>query len=289
MHKRSLFILNPISGTRLKKVLKKIMIHKIKNSEMIDIAYTEYGGHATQIIKEQIDHYDIFVAVGGDGTVNEVATALIGTDKKLAIYPTGSGNGFAREMGFKPRIKSLINKINTANAQTIDTLNINGTNCINVAGIGFDAYVAHQFSKAKHRGLIRYALISLKALFTYKAMKVNIHVNDEIIEENIFMLSIANTRQFGNNALIAPQANPSDGLFDLAIIKPFPKIMLIPFGIRLFMGSLKNSKYIKYIKTSVAIIECENDPLGHIDGEAVSFNNPTKIILTSSNLKVLTT
>ncbi len=287
MISKTLFILNPISGTLFTKALKKIMINHTQGAKLIDVAYTEYGGHAAKIIEEHFDEYDGFVAVGGDGTVNEVASALINTNKYFAVYPTGSGNGFARELGFKPRIKSLVKTIESGQTRSIDTININGKTCINMAGIGFDAYVAHLFSKAKRRGLLSYAAISIGALFTYKPQKIKIQINNKIIEEQIFMLSIANTRQFGNNALIAPQADHSDGLIDLVIAKPFPKILLIPFGIRMFMGTLKTSKYISFVKASEAIIELKGSTQGHIDGEAVSFTNPIQITLTPSNLNVV--
>jgi diacylglycerol kinase family enzyme len=168
----------------------------------------------------------VFVAVGGDGTVHTVASELVGTDKILGVFPLGSGNGFAKEFGFKMNIRSLLSDIEKAESVDIDVIEINDNLCLNVAGIGLDSFVAHSFNNLKLRGFLPYVWLTLKTFLRLRPFHVKIKIGgEEVISEKLFVLTIANTRQFGNNAFIAPEAKPNDGMIDIVLIKPFPKIL----------------------------------------------------------------
>jgi diacylglycerol kinase family enzyme len=207
--KRSLFILNPTAGIQPVKFILSKEIQRRKNdlSYFKSLSIDESGSH----IKKSFENYDIFIAAGGDGTVRSVASELVGTNKVLGVLPMGSGNGFAREFGFRPNIPSLLKDIKKAESLPIDVIEINNLLCLNVAGIGLDSYVAHSFDKLGTRGLWSYVYVTFKNFIRLKPFHIKINLSGETIEDDLFTLTIANTRQFGNNAYIAPEAKPNDG------------------------------------------------------------------------------
>ena len=187
------------------------------------------------LIKENLEKHNVFIAAGGDGTVHSVASKLVGSDKILGVFPLGSGNGFAKEFGFKMNIRALLSNIAKGESMDIDVIEINDKLCLNVAGIGLDSFVAHSFNKLKLRGFLPYVWLTLKTFLQLRPFHVTIKSEGEVIvSEELFVLTIANTRQFGNNAFIAPEARPNDGKLDLVLIKPFPKI----FGTTLYYKAL---------------------------------------------------
>lgn len=143
-------------------------------------------------------------------------------DKYLVVYPNGSGNGFARELGFRRNIKALLNDIMKVDLMELDSVKINQYRSINTSGLGFDAHIAHAFAKAKQRGLMNYIWLSLKSVVAFKSFRATIVTEGEKMQGHYQMIKIANTRQFGNNALIAPEAKPNDGIINLVLVKPFP-------------------------------------------------------------------
>jgi diacylglycerol kinase (ATP) len=285
---KALFILNPYAGIppvnfiiskELKRRRDELALYK-------SLSIIESGN----LIKKNFNNYDIFVAAGGDGTVHTVANLLAGTKKILAVLPIGSGNGFARELGFKPNIKSLLHDIDKSESFEIDLININNDLCLNVTGVGLDSFVAHSFDRLKTRGFWSYFWVTAINYFLLRPFRVTIKIEgEEPISEDLFVLTAANTRQFGNNAFIAPDAVPNDGMLDIIILKPFPKILFPVFIYRLFAKKLHKSKYYTHIKTDKKVTIRTDESRFHIDGEAVSICGDITLQINKNALKVLKT
>jgi len=286
--KRSLFILNPFAGVQPVKFIISKELQRRKNdlSYFKSLSIDESGVH----IKKSFDNYDIFVAAGGDGTVRTVASEIVGTEKILGVLPMGSGNGFAKEFGFRPNIPLLLKDIKKAESLKVDVIQINDHICLNVAGIGLDSFVAHSFDKLKTRGFWSYAWVTLKNFLQLHPFLVTLELSGkEPITEYVFVLSIANTRQFGNNAFIAPHAKPNDGIIDIVLMKPFPKLMAPVIIYQLFRGTLHNSKYVQYFKTEKPFRIITGEKRFHIDGEPVIISGDVNVKLKGDTLKVLKT
>jgi YegS/Rv2252/BmrU family lipid kinase len=285
---KALFILNPFAGVPPVKfiVSKELERRRYELSCYKSLSTDESGTH----IKKNFDKYDVFIAAGGDGTVHTVATELIGSEKILGVLPIGSGNGFAKELGFKTKIRSLLNDIEKNESLNIDIIEINNVLCLNVAGIGLDSFVAHSFNRLKTRGLWSYVGVTAVNFFRLKPFNVTLKIQgEEVICEDLFVLSIANTRQFGNNAYIAPEAVPNDGKMDIVMIRPFPKI-IFPFIVyRLFAGTLNKSRYVRYLKTEKEINISSDETRFHIDGEPVLISGDVTVKIRKDALKVLKT
>ena len=285
---RALFILNPNAGMPpvnfiVSKDLdrRKKELTCVKSLNVVD---------SENLVKENYNKYDVFVAAGGDGTVHTVATELVNSNKIFGVLPIGSGNGFAKEFGFKLNLRSLLSDIKKAESIDIDVIEINDNLCLNVAGIGLDSFVAHSFNKLKLRGFLPYVILTFKTFLQLRPFHVTINcVGKEIISENLFVLTIANTRQFGNNAFIAPEAKPNDGIIDLVLIKPFPKILGALFIIRLFTKRINRSKYVRHITTDKEIIIKTDENRFHIDGEPLKISGEVVVRIKRNALKVLKT
>ena len=230
---KALFILNPYAGVPPVKFIisKELKRRRDELSYYKSLSIDESG----TLIRQNFDKYDVFVAAGGDGTVHTVADQLVGTRKRLGVLPIGSGNGFAKELGFRPNIRSLLKDIEKNECFDIDVININNGLCLNVAGVGLDSFVAHSFDKLKTRGFWSYVGVTILNFIRLRPFHAEIKIpGEKTISEDLFVLTIANTRQFGNNAFIAPDAVPNDGMLDIVMIKPFPKILFPIFHISSF-------------------------------------------------------
>ena len=285
---KALFILNPFAGIPpVKFIISKELARRRQELSLFKTLSIDESG---TLIKQNFDKYDVFVAAGGDGTVHTVATELIGSDKVLGVLPIGSGNGFAKELGFKPIISSLLNDIEKKESLKIDTLEINNNLCLNVAGVGLDSFVAHSFDKLKTRGFWSYVGVTIVNFFKLRPFHATISIpGEEVISEDLFVLSVANTRQFGNNAFIAPKACPNDGKMDIVMIRPFPKIMAPFFIYRLFTKKLHKSKYVRYLKSDKEVIISTSETRFHIDGEPVTISGDIVIRIKKDALNVLRT
>jgi len=240
-------------------------------------------------ITKNFSNHKVFVAVGGDGTVNTLIKYLINhQDKYLAILPFGSGNGFANELGFKFDIDNLIEKISRGEILNIDVLEINKNFFINLAGIGLDAEIAHQFQTSKERGFINYIFSTIKTYFSFKPFNASI-IGNGVQTEGLFkMVSIANTRQFGNNALISPASISNDGKFEVVLLNPVPIYDTLLFVYKLFKGTLEDSKYIHYLclENSISIKTSCNK--FHIDGDPyTSSNGEYEVKINKGCLKII--
>jgi YegS/Rv2252/BmrU family lipid kinase len=285
---KALFVLNPTSGVPpVNFIVSKDLERRKKELSWCKTANKDDTG---SLIKQNFNKYEVFVAAGGDGTVHTVASQLVGSNKILGVLPLGSGNGFAKEFGFKMNIRSLLSDIKKADSMNIDVIEINDKLCLNVAGIGLDSFVAHSFNNLKLRGFLPYIWLTFKTFLALRPFHVTIKVEgEEIISEKLFVLTVANTRQFGNNAFIAPEAKPNDGIIDIVLIKPFPKILGSLFIIRLFTKRINKSKYVRHIKTDKEIIIETDETRFHIDGEPVDICGKVVIRIKKEVLKVLKT
>ena len=285
---KALFILNPDAGMQpLNFILSKELQRRKKELTCLKSLNIDETG---VLINENLNNHDIFIAAGGDGTVHTVATKLVGGEKILGVLPLGSGNGFAKEFGFKLNLRSLLSDIKKADSVDIDVIEVNDKLCLNVAGIGLDSFVAHSFSNLKLRGFIPYVWLTLKTFLRLRPFHVNIECGgEEILSEKLFVLTIANTRQFGNYAFIAPEALPNDGIINLVLIKPFPKILGPLFIIRLFTKRINKSKYVVHIKTDKEIVISTDETRFHIDGEPLKISGKVVVRIKREVLKVLKT
>lgn len=284
---KALFILNPNSGIQpVNFIISKELDLRKKVSCVKSMSIED----TKTILNQNFDKYNIFIAAGGDGTVHSVATMLIGSDKILGVLPIGSGNGFAKEFGFRPIIKPLLDDIECGDSFNIDVLQINDKLCLNVAGIGLDSLVAHSFDKLKLRGFFPYVWLTLKTFLQLRPVHVTIHIEGElVVSEKVFVLTIANTRQFGNNAFIAPLAVPNDGILDIVLIRPFPKIFGLMFIIRLFTKRINKSKYVTNIQTDKEVVIRTDETRFHIDGEPFEISGEVVVKIKREMLKVLKT
>lgn len=285
--KKSLFILNPAAGVLPVKLILSAELKRRRNelSTFKSLSIDESGMQ----IRNSFSDYDVFVAAGGDGTVRSIASQLVGTDKILGVLPMGSGNGFAREFGFRPNIPSLLKDIRKSEKILIDVIEINDHICLNVAGTGLDSFVAHSFDKLSTRGFWSYVYVTFINFIRMKPVHVRIDLDGETIEEDLFTFTIANTRQFGNNAYIAPEAKPNDGIIDLVMVKPFPKFLAPMIVYRLFRGTLHRSGYVRYIKTDKPFTITASDTKFHIDGEPVELSGEIRVNIRRNVLSVLKT
>lgn len=282
---RALFIINPKAGVQ---PVNLIIANELQRRRMGSCLKTLCIEDTADLIRKNFNDYDVFVAAGGDGTVHTVAAELIGSKKVLGVLPIGSGNGFAKEFGFRPNIRALLHDIFNGQSLNIDIIEINDKLCLNVAGIGLDSFVAHSFNKLKRRGFFPYVYLTLKTFLQLRPVHLTVSSEgEEIISEELFVLTVANTRQFGNNAFIAPDAVPNDGIMDIVMIKPFPKIMFLSFIYRLFTGKLHKSKYVRCIRTGKEVVIKTAETRFHIDGEPLEMSGDIVVRIRRNALKVL--
>lgn len=286
--KKILFIVNPNSGTGKQDEFLAVLNNKIDTDLFnFDIEYTEYRMHAVTIAKNALGCYDIVVAVGGDGTVNEVAKGLIGSDVVLGIIPIGSGNGLSRHLGLPLKIAEAITIINDFKTQKIDTIEIDSEVFVNVAGVGFDAHVAHLFANTKKRGALPYVKHATIEFQKYESKWYSINIDGATISRKAFAISLANSSQFGNNAYISPNAKINDGLIDVCIMNEFPKVEAGQLAVKLFNKRLDKSKYMKIIQGKNVKITSNEEMPGHIDGEPVHFSKEIEIKINPLSLNVI--
>jgi len=288
MKKRILFLINPVSGIGKQRTVEKFIESEIDKSRLdVDISYTQYKAHARELAGEAAGVYDVVVAVGGDGTVNEVSSKLVGTDTALAIIPTGSGNGLARYLNIPLHVKKAVRAINDLNIRKIDSLRVNQYCCVNVAGIGFDAHISHQFEGKKMRGPIGYLQLITMEYATYKSDNYLIKIDGKEFYRNAFLISLANSSQYGNNIHIAPNAKIDDGYIDVSIIHDFPKIIAPAMLLSLLDKSLDRNNNNEVIRAKKIEIEHRSNILAHIDGEPVELGKKAEIEIKPLSLNVV--
>lgn len=288
MKKRILFIVNPVSGVYKKDDVEREIRSHI-NMEIFEIEFiqTEYAKHAIVLARNAVQQgFDAVIAIGGDGSVNEIANGLVHSNVALGLIPFGSGNGFARHFRIPFNTKKCIEIINNFNILRIDTCMFNEKYFVNVAGIGFDAKVAEELVNKKSRGIIPYLLGSIKNYFTAQSHPFTIYVDELRIRKRAYVLAIANAKQYGYGVKIASNASTIDGKLEFIIVNWFPKILGFFILSRLITGNWENSWTVDTYQAENIEIRFEGALPYHIDGEpyTVEKNAVVKVIPKSLNL-----
>jgi diacylglycerol kinase (ATP) len=269
------------------KAVKIVIPFLEKNGCFVEYAFTQHQGHATELARKADEYgFDLVVAVGGDGTVNEVAQGLIGTDTPMGIIPIGSGNGLARELGISMKMKKSALSLIDGTTVLIDVCRINNQRFLCTSGIGFDAQIAEKMSKATSRGFLRYIQLVIHESIFYKPLQVKMKIDGTVIDQPVFLITFANASQFGNNAFIAPAASMTDGLIDIVIVKPFLKIWLPLFGFALFTKFIPKLPFVECYKAKKVELEWTNSSIFHFDGEPGKLDIPVKITIDSAKIFV---
>lgn len=289
MKKKAVFVINLISGTSDKAAIPGLIDQYLDKTKFeYEIAITQYAGHASEIAtKAKDDGVDVVVAVGGDGTVNEVARAIVHSNTALGIIPCGSGNGLARHLLLPLNVRKAIDVINRSEVRQLDYGIINGYHFFCTCGMGFDAFVSMKFAEAGKRGPITYVENVLREGLKYKPETYTIEDESGTLQYKAFLISCANASQYGNNAYIAPQASMSDGLMDVIIMEPFDVFEAPQISIEMFSKTLDKNSKIKTFRTQHLHIHRDKPGVIHYDGDPVMTGADIDIELKPKGINII--
>lgn len=271
--KRALVIVNPVAGKGSKTPCLNILKETISPTITLDLFnwdYPEQRDEITQKIKN--GNYDYAIAMGGDGTVNQVAQSIIGTNTALAIIPVGSGNGLARHLEIPLNLVKAVALINKGNTVRIDACTVDNHFFFCTSGIGFDAEIGKLFATSKTRGLGAYVKLTLSNFINYKPQDYDIVMDGNKINRKAFLVTVANASQYGNNAYIAPLADIQDGIMDVSIIRPFGMFGAFGIGYKLFNKTLNSSVFVETFKAKNIVISRKDKGAAHYDGEPLELD-----------------
>lgn len=287
--KKIRFIMNPISGTCSKDRIPKLIDTTLDHEQFeYEIITTNHAGHASELAAEAKEaRADVVVAVGGDGTVNEVARAIVHSDTALGIIPCGSGNGLARHMLIPMNIKKSIEIINKCVIRDFDYGIVNGYPFFCTCGMGFDAYVSQKFAECGKRGPVTYVQKVLEEGLKYKPETYEITDENGVSKYKAFLISCANASQYGNNAFIAPQASMSDGLMDVIIMEPFDIIEAPQISIDMFNKTLDKNSKIKTFTSKKLHIHRGKPGVIHYDGDPVMTGRDVDVELVEKGIRII--
>ena len=281
-------IVNPIAGTGGKAKLPRLIERNISNEIFqVDVKFTKAAGHATELAREALNqgHYGV-IAVGGDGTVNEVATTLRGTETPLGVIPCGSGNGLARHLHIPMDIERALRIINDDIVETVDFCSVNEKPFFCTCGVGFDAQVSYKFANEDTRGLVTYVRTTIGEYFRYHAQDYIVTIDNQQLHEKAFVIACCNAAQYGNNAFMAPRASMKDGKIDITIIHSFNLGEAAILGARLFTSTIDRDKHVSIYRGQDIVIERACEDVMHIDGEPLIMPARLHIKCHPSGLKV---
>lgn len=289
MHKEKVYVLiNPISGTKSKKNIPEMLTILDPHRFEVHIFITCYEGHGTELAREAVKlGIKYVIAVGGDGTINEIAKILINTDCVLGIIPSGSGNGLARDLHISMDYAKAIEIIKENNIKEIDYGVANGHIFFCTCGVGFDARVSEKVLKQQSRGMLMYAKSMLEVFMRYAPEKYTIESKDGNFDDKAFVVTCANASQYGNNSFIAPDADIADGKMNIAILKPFPIYDAAKTAIQLMSKNIGNNAKLVEIITSEAVIKRSKPGVMHLDGNAIQTDKDISVKIMPKGLKVL--
>lgn len=289
MKKKIVFIINLISGTSDKASIPQLIDEYLdKDKFEYEIVTTKYAGHASEIsTKAKNDGVDIVVAVGGDGTVNEVARSIVHSQTALGIIPCGSGNGLARHLLLPMNTRKAIEIINTCEIHELDYGIINEYPFFCTCGMGFDAFVSMKFAESGKRGPITYAENILREGLKYKPETYVIEDERGANTYKAFLISCANASQYGNNAYIAPQASMSDGLMDVIIMEPFDMLEAPQISIDMFNKTLDKNAKIKTFHSKKIHIHRTKPGVIHYDGDPVMAGEDIDVEIKEKGIKII--
>jgi diacylglycerol kinase (ATP) len=288
LKRKVLFVINPIAGGKAKGHVPQLIAEHIDRTNIDHtIVFTEEAGHAHWLAKEASKTYDSIVAVGGDGTVNEVASAVVKSKAALGILPFGSGNGLSRFLSIPMDTVDAIKNINHNKVERIDAAQLNGQWFFNMAGMGFDAHISQVFAQKTKRGFITYFKAALQEIINYRSQRYHMQIDGHEYDREAFMLSVANSSQYGNNAHVSPKASVQDGLLDVCVIKPFPLYRFPEMGLRMFTKTADRSPYVEIIKGKHIKIDRKGEGPVHLDGEPQLSGASTEINIAPGSLNVI--
>lgn len=287
--KRIVFVVNPISGTQGKKAILKWIDERLDRSIYdYSIIKTEYAGHASQIAAAAVqDKVDIVVAIGGDGTINEIARSLVHTETALGIIPCGSGNGLARHLRIPMEPKAAIDILNQNNRLCIDYGKINNIPFFCTCGVGFDAFVSLKFADSGKRGLLTYLENTLHESLTYQPETYEIENEEGTMRYKAFLIACGNASQYGNNAYIAPNASLTDGLMDVTILEPFTVLDVPSLSFQLFNKTIDQNSRIKTMRAKKIKIHRQTDGVMHFDGDPLMAGKELEVEIIPKGLQVI--
>lgn len=290
MKKRALAIINPISGVKSKTTIPQQLQEAFNNSEWeLFITYTKRSMHAYELASEAVDKgFELVIAIGGDGTINEIAKALVNKNASLGIIPRGSGNGLANALGIPKSSKKAIDIIVKGNKECIDSCTINDNAFFCTTGLGFDAEVSKKFAEESSRGPLQYIITTVSQYINYEPEEYKIIIDGkEEINTKAFVVAIANASQYGNNAYIAPNASLTDGFMDLVVLEPFTSMEMPNVVMQLFNKKLdKNIHQYTYRVKKVEIIRNSKGVI-HLDGEPKEMPDKLSIEIIEKSLNVI--
>ncbi|MDR0688598.1 MAG: diacylglycerol kinase family lipid kinase [Prevotellaceae bacterium] len=284
------FILNPVSGAKQKRNFPLLIRRFFTYDKGFRATFyrTRAAGDATAMAKKfAAEDYDIVVAIGGDGTVNEVAQALVNTSTALGIVPVGSGNGLARHLHIPMSPCKALARIATAKVRWADYGLMNGIPFFCTAGVGFDALIGNKFAQAGYRGLATYMQQILREFVSYKPEEYNLTVDGKTMRRKAFLITFANASQWGNNACIAPAASVSDGLLDVVALSEFPLYCTPNIGLRLFTRQIDRCRYIEIFRCRSAAVDRAHSGYVHYDGEPSQTGKHVEVKLVQGALKIV--
>ncbi len=286
--RKILAIINPISGTSNKEYVPQTISRYVDNDKFdVTVRFTKYAGHATELANKAIEeNFYAVLAIGGDGTVNEIASALRDSGTALGIIPCGSGNGLARHLNIPININKALSLINEDNILELDYCTANGLPFFCTCGVGFDAHVSEKFAMSKKRGPLTYLQNALAEYLKYRSQVYSIETDDKIITEKAFLIACGNASQYGNNAFIAPQASMQDGLIDVTVILPFTPLDTAMLGILLFTKHIDQDTNIQSFRTAALTIRRPKKGVMHIDGEPVVMDADIHIKCHNKGIKI---
>ena len=286
--RKILAVINPISGTSNKEFMPKTIARCIDPDKFdVVVRFTQHASHATLLTEEAIKEgfYGV-IAVGGDGTINEVAAALRDSSTALGIIPCGSGNGLARHLGIPINVEKALEIINLDNIESLDYCTANDRPFFCTCGVGFDAHVSQKFAEARKRGPLSYIQKTLVEYLKYRCKTYSIEMNDRVVTEKAFVIACGNASQYGNNAFITPRASMHDGLIDVTVIHPFTPLDTAVLGVLLFTRHIDQDTNINTFRTSELTIHRPKPDVMHIDGEPIMMDADIHIKCHKAGIKI---
>jgi YegS/Rv2252/BmrU family lipid kinase len=281
-------IINKYAGhCKGEKAIDLVVPFLQKNGYTVEYSFTGHPGHATELAsKASADGFNMVVAVGGDGTVNETALGIIGTNTVMGIIPMGSGNGLARELGLSMNMRKSARSLVTGRNVHLDVCKLNDQRFLCTSGIGFDALIADKMSKAASRGFLKYVQLVVQESIFYKPLRVRMTIDGKMIEEPVFLITFANAAQFGNNAFIAPGASMTDGWIDVVVVRKFIKVWMPVFAVALFLKFIPKLPFVDCYKARQIELELADTPYFHFDGEPGLLKVPAKVDIDTQKIWV---
>ena len=286
--RKILAVINPISGTSNKEFMPETIARCIDPDKFdVVVRFTQHASHATLLTEEAIKEgfYGV-IAVGGDGTINEVAAALRDSSTALGIIPCGSGNGLARHLGIPMNVEKALEIINLDNIEALDYCTANDRPFFCTCGVGFDAHVSQKFAEARKRGPLSYIQKTLVEYLKYRCKTYSIEMNDRVVTEKAFVIACGNASQYGNNAFITPRASMHDGLIDVTVIHPFTPLDTAVLGVLLFTRHIDQDTNINTFRTSELTIHRPKPDVMHIDGEPIMMDAEIHIKCHKAGIKI---